>query len=287
MAIVNGNMQGANTVIASASLLRWIACFMIFFHHYLKSIGIISSYGFSPITAIGTFCCLAGVFANSRSNTSLTWLQKKFFRIMVPAWIISLPMLGLNMLIQAKAKSIGSVIMEIAGLQFFVIPLFEAMWFVTFILGLYVAVYLSGLLEKLRPILLLVLCAAQFYLFDTFGALDYLHGWKLAFWIALFYGGYITAPTILAVLRKADEYLSTKWMPVPGQRLPAFPDLTYYFYLAHPPILYLLTKIPKLSKEATFFSAIVISIVACVVVQILDRRINRLFRPFLIPATQS
>ena len=260
---------GARTIV-SATLLRWLACSMIFFHHYLKSIGQISNYGLSPIIAIGIFCLLAGAFSQSRINDTVGWLRKKIFRILVPAWIIGIPMLVLNMVVQAKPKGFFSVVMELIGLQFFVTPLFEATWFVTLILGLYLAVFLSGLAKKGRLALLALLCLMLYLVMNTWGTLEYLLGGKLAFWIIAFFMGYMLSNQTKNGLRAVDRWLNNRLAHRSYPPIPPIPDVTYYFYLVHPPVLYLLSRAAHFSPETCFFWGVFVSMTASFVVEKVD-----------------
>ncbi len=131
------------------SLVRIGAMLWIFTYHFLVMLDIARSPFFRSIYAIMVFCFLSGYFSTNIQTAPHKWILKRYFRIMVPYWIVMVIMVIANYFVQYKQTTIAEIFIILSGGSLFVTdPLYIISWFITLILLLYATVYVYALIPS-------------------------------------------------------------------------------------------------------------------------------------------
>ena len=131
-------------------LIRFLAILLIYLHHYCKTIGIVYTYNMAAVLGIFLFVFISSyltVAVSSPENNPISWLKRKFLKILLPYWLIFHVLLVINFFLQFKKYKYLTYPYELIGLQLFIHPLYDATWFISYILIFYAiiaAVYLIG-----------------------------------------------------------------------------------------------------------------------------------------------
>ena len=252
-------------------IIRFLAISLIFLHHYCKTIGVVNNYDLAAVIGIALFVFISGYLALAASTPDrrpLHWFLRKFFKILIPYWLIFHPLIVLNSILHFKHYNIHNYLFELLGLQLFIEPLYDATWFITYILILYLVIALSQLLKKLKLIILpafLITTTYLIYQFTTFSYLkDNLFAWALCFFVG----------SVLGQRYKIRDffYLSKKFTLTPLLEFSS--RIGYTFYLIHGPILFSMNKLLTKQPELLFLISVSLTIIFANCVEKLASRIN-------------
>jgi hypothetical protein len=119
-----------------ASVARIAATFCIFAFHFLHLEGLPQHR--LDFGALLTFSFLSGYFADARRGSRRVWFAKRYFSVMIPHWLVIVPVLIANAVEQYKPVTpTTAVITVLGGNMFLVNPVYVITWYVTFVLLLY------------------------------------------------------------------------------------------------------------------------------------------------------
>ncbi|WP_300463396.1 acyltransferase family protein [Desulfobacula sp.] len=158
------------------SCLRILATAGIFFFH------ILGLYGFDnrgiDFFSIIIFCFLSGYLLHSVKLNSFGWLKSRFLSIMIPYWLVIVPVLIINRIISYKETTVlGDFITLLGGNMFLRTKVYVIAWYITFVLLLYAFVYVQSFFENplLKVLIWMVglfifgIILNKFYYFMSFG----------------------------------------------------------------------------------------------------------------------
>lgn len=130
----------SNQTISNVSgVARISSTFGIFLFHTLGLHGIYNKN--IDFICITIFCALSGLYIPEK--TDQFWIKKKFINIMLPYWIIIIPIIIINRIVSYKETSIAKDVFTIFGLNLFIKnPVYVICWYITFILLLYSSAYI-------------------------------------------------------------------------------------------------------------------------------------------------
>ena len=129
------------------SLLRLVATGAIFIFHYLGLFGY-PRYRID-FFAILVFCFLSGYLAKVDKSDRAEWFIKKYFDIMVCYWIVIVPVIITNEIVEYKnINFLDGFLTFFGGNLFLEDPLYVIAWYVTFVLILYSYLYMESFLDS-------------------------------------------------------------------------------------------------------------------------------------------
>ncbi len=132
---------------AYLSLARIIATAGIFLFHVYSLLGI-DNKGIDT-ASISIFCFLSGYLSFGIQDNPSTWLCKRTIKLMIPYWIIITPVILINRVISFKEATLLSDIMAFLGFNLFVKnPIYLISWYITFVLLLYVFLFIFFIQNK-------------------------------------------------------------------------------------------------------------------------------------------
>ncbi len=224
-----------------ASIIRIISCLIIFIYHYGSLYGIkmylIDNY------AIAMFLFISGYFSNQKSN-NIKWLIQRFKAIMIPFWLVILPIIIINVFYKYKAATFAENLIVILGGAFFLTnPLYVISWFITLIIFLYISLIIFCLsTDKVYKFIVFIIFLTCFYYIDMY------------LYYSSFYLGYILRQIRKERLSDTDE----KYFKL-NEILFIIQNYCYSFFLIHGGILLLSIKILKIPPVASFIASFAIT----------------------------
>ncbi len=239
------------------SIARLLATFGIFIFHFQ------GLYGYSryklDFYAILIFCFLSGYLARIDKKARYKWLITRYFGIMVPYWLVIIPVFLANEIVEYKHISFFEYIVSFAGGNMFLHnPLYVIAWYVTFVLLLYLYVFIESFF---RSYPLVVCMAVSFFIFSYFFGEGY---YFVAFVIGLRLSGWYPAKD-----RVQDSlmYNISSWMFV-CQRY------CYSFFLIHGASILFFVKVVNSPSTTTFINSLFLSIVLSIVIYHIGKPIS-------------
>ena len=144
------------------SLLRLIATLGIFTYHFTTLFGKTVDGVF--LISIYIFCFLTGYLSYSIYRRPLNWLLRRFYSIMIPYWFIIIPALLINRMISYKETSLAKDIVSLLGGSLFIDDrVYMISWYITFVLLLYLFVFMRSQAKKTIQSFLIWLLAILFF----------------------------------------------------------------------------------------------------------------------------
>ena len=126
------------------SILRLIATAGIFLFHILGIYNLNNKY--IDFISILIFCFLSGFLGAKVDVQPHKWIVKRFFSIMIPYWLIIIPVVIINRIIHYKNTTIFMDLITIAGGNLFLKnPVYVIAWYITFVLLLYLFLYIKSI----------------------------------------------------------------------------------------------------------------------------------------------
>jgi len=240
------------------SILRIFATIWIFIFHYLVMMGIKPSY-FSSFYAISGFCFLSGYFAVTNSPNN--WIIRRYFRIMLPYWIVMVAIMAINYLMPYKKVTfIDGLISLMGGSLFLNDPLYIISWFITLILILYLSVYLFSITPV--PVNFMVLLGTLYFLSSIKHA---------ALYMIIFYTGFFLSKFEFKNKRpKPVRFRSEKLNKI----LYSTQKFSYCFFLVHAAVLHLFMRTLRDGKIHIFVFSFLLSILSALILYELDQVIR-------------
>jgi len=151
----NRPMTMRQTFSVAASFARIFATACIFIYHGLGQLGL-NNHGLDFI-AILIFCFLSGYFLLGSDVQPLEWFCKRIFSIMLPYWFIIVPAVTINRLVLYKDTSVVEDLVTVLGGNLFLKnPVYVIGWYITFMLILYLIIYVTLLLKSNKSMILVV-----------------------------------------------------------------------------------------------------------------------------------
>ena len=135
------------------SLARLTAVFGIFLYHYTDLSGIYL-YPFDYYS-ISIFCFLSGFFLNAAKDARVKWAIKRYLGIMVPYWLVIIPVFIANHIFQYKndLTFTSYFVTVFFGNMFLSDPLYVIAWYITFVLLLYAYAFVESFLGSNKKII--------------------------------------------------------------------------------------------------------------------------------------
>jgi len=145
------------------SIARLIAISMIFIYHFLAHSGKdthdLDFYGILIFSFLSGYLIKIG-----NDNRRIVWAINRYFSIMIPYWLVIIPMVIVNQILQYKpATAISTITTVLGGNLFLTNPVNVTAWYITFVLILYAFALLHSLCSSLQKIVLVIVGALFFY----------------------------------------------------------------------------------------------------------------------------
>jgi peptidoglycan/LPS O-acetylase OafA/YrhL len=242
---------------AIVGMAKIYACFAIFIHHYLKTIRSINEYTVSVIVGISIFLFVSGYITAVKNNFSSKWLARRISKIYIPYLIIIIPLILLNVITGHKNVDYNQILIEIIGGSLFVHkPFYEATWFVTFILILYIIVYLSNSISSYKELLMILLLSIFILCMANVQHVYFVKNIYIIYWVIVYFTGFISGKFIFKCISLSEKnaYFDQK------NTIATLSKYSLEFYLLHGPVLFFLYNIIKLDKENLFLLSIIFTI---------------------------
>lgn len=129
------------------SVARLFATMCIFLFHSFEFINVYNRW--LDFVGILIFCFLSGYLSSIKSKDPHRWMLDKYFQIMIPYWMVVIPLIVTNRIIgYKKATFISDLVALIGGNMFSENSIFVIGWYITFVLLLYLYIYLSSFTKK-------------------------------------------------------------------------------------------------------------------------------------------
>ena len=252
----------SNTIQLWPSLVRIGAMLWIFIFHYLIMLDV-ACYPFSEsMYPIMIFCFLSGYFSTTINVAPQKWIVKRYFRIMVPYWIVMVTMIIVNYYVQYKKTTPVEITIILSGGSLFLHdPLYIISWFITLILLLYATVYLYTLIRSPYKWLFL---AIAFYLSLQKPYATY---YFVSFFLGFFFRKQLDKKDrISAEKSRFSVKISSFFFKIQAY--------TYCFFLVHGAALHLFIKMLKGQPVKIFFLSFVLSGISSVFLYEADKVIR-------------
>lgn len=250
-------LDSRNDKIIWIGLLRIVATFLIFLYH-LQGLYKAPQYSLDTIALIILLFISGYLIMPGTGKLPDRWLQRRFFRILIPYWLIMPFVIVANEIYQYKEISIVEYIISYLGGGLFLgNTIYVINWFITFILICYLFAYLI----YNKHILLQVLLSCIFCLVFCF-RFKWLIIYAFSFCLGFFYGKYfkndITAAKSKASINQWDTIIVI------------IQDYTYYFFLLHAGVLQFFFKIIVFDKFKCFIVSLILTSLLCVPYRIVN-----------------
>ena len=212
--------------------------------------------------AILIYCFLSGYLVNVNRSDRLAWVVRHYLAIMIPYWIVIVPVMIANHVFQYKSVSpLMLVITVLGGNLFLTNPLYVIGWYISFVILLYTYAFFESLFDS-RPILILSCMAIGVIVFVFWIGLVYyfvafLAGLRISAWTS---GWHKVGRSIIG--KKVADILFV------GQRY------CYSFFLIHGPVLIFFVKKTSFSMPSLFLLSFLLSAVLSVVLYTASKRIQ-------------
>ena len=244
------------------SLVRIAAMLWIFIYHYLVMLDIEHYPFFRSIYAVMVFCFLSGYFSITIKSAPHKWILKRYFRIMIPYWIVMVTMIMANCYVQYKQTTILDTLIILSGGSLFLSdPLYIISWFITLILLLYATVYLYTVIPSPFKFVFLALA---FYLFSLKA---YASCYFISFFLGLFFRKNLDKNNRISASKSTfSRKVATSFFKIQGY--------SYCFFLVHGAVLHLFVKMMMGQPVKIFLLSFVLSGVSSVFLYEADKMIR-------------
>lgn len=123
------------------SISRIVATLLIFIYHALGLMKMPNNH--LDTAAVTVFCFLTGFLVGKTND--IDWLKRRVLGILLPYWIVIIPVLVANKLTGYKDVTLAQEVVTLIGGNLFLDnPVYVIAWYVTFVLILYCIVYLQS-----------------------------------------------------------------------------------------------------------------------------------------------
>jgi hypothetical protein len=232
-----------------ASVARIAATFSIFVFHFLHLEGLPQHR--LDFGALLTFSFLSGYFSDARRGSRGAWFAKRYFSVMIPHWLVIVPVLIANAVEHYKPVTATTALITVLGGNMFLVnPLYVITWYVTFVLLLYSYALADSFLHGSARWLL---AAAGLLLFGV--ELGRYH-----YYIAFLLGLLMQSLPVGQARRSAE--------PSPlSLRLFAWQRFCYPFFLTHGAVLLAFVQKTELGGARLFAIALAISALSAIALE--------------------
>lgn len=267
-------MAGRPSIIIS--MLRLFACFMIFCHHYLKTIGAIKHYTLSVVVACGVFTFISGYLTYKNERPPGKWLKDQLIKIYIPFLLIIVPLIVFCYVTGFKQVSFSHIIVELGGGSLFLDKaVLEQGWYITFIMGTYLVAYATKKELLINRTITCLSASFAYYCVLVFTAgPEYITKQRLLVWIFCYFLGFVVATAgekFAASTERIYEYLK---LPNEVNRFIYRISLyAFAFFLVHPIPLNLFYKILKFNPETTLIMSLISSMILGYLLQNISARL--------------
>lgn len=165
------------------SIMRIAATLSIFVFHFL---GLINHYQYQlDIYAIIIFSFLSGYLGKPGKNRT-EWLKKRYIKIMIPYWIVIIPVIIATSISGYKPITFYRVIGAIFGFNMFITnPIYVISWYITFILLLYLYAFIESLYNEFYYIIICMISGLV-----VFGYFFHESYYFIAFFLGIRFSGF-------------------------------------------------------------------------------------------------
>lgn len=204
--------------------------------------------------SILVFCFLSGYLSCEVGQNPTQWLIQRVYKILLPYWIVIIPVLLINRIISYKDTSIiGDVITILGGNMFLDKKVYVIAWYITFVLLLYIFIYFQSFFKGI----VLTTIAWIIGLFVFTAILDKLY-YFVSFGIGFFISKLIIPPNKI-------DYKKFIF----SQILYVLQKYCYSFFLIHGGVLLFLFHILKLDFVHSFLIGFLLSIMGTIILSFL------------------
>lgn len=247
-----------STILFSLGIIRISATIGIFLFHILGLYKLNNTH--IDFICISAFCflSLSGYFIPAQENLNIQWIKKKFLKILIPYWIVIIPVITINNITQYKNTTLFQDFLTLSGLSLFVDnPIYVISWYITYILLLYLSIYF---IESAKNInikiinIIITIFIFKFLLHKEY----YFYFFILAYYIKNF------------SLKKETNYQLSNNLILKTQ------NLCYHFFLIHGGIVLLLSFL----FDNIFFTILIgfaISYTGAIILQYFSKNIIKFF----------
>ena len=251
------------------SIARIVATGGVFTYHTLAILeidvsdflGFGSNYYVIGIFSLMTFCFLSGYLSYfGVRRQPLNWLCRRISTIMIPYWIVIIPVVLVNHIIQYKETTLLMDIVTVLGGNLFLdSPLYVIAWYITLVNLFYLFVFLLSLSKKVA--LKLMTWALGLICFCYLLSMT---GFFVAFALGYFGARIIPPPT------KDFSRMDTQ-----DRMLFYVQDKCYAFFLIHGGVLILLFVKLEMTGYSLFWWGLLVTSIGAVILQKISRLLIR------------
>jgi len=249
------------------SFLRSIAVFLIFLHHYCKTVFLLNQYTLAPVLAIAIFVFVSGFLSRRKIVDPFRWIVKRIFRILLPYWILFNLLVVMNLVLGFRPYDYSNYFFELLGLQLFVRPFYEATWFISYILILYFIVFVVSFF-RYHIFLLLIFSILSAFFISKFTVLPFVTFSRLIFWQVFFVFGYLLAG--FGVVDLVEKFYVSICSSYFCEFFNSFNAIVYYFYLLHGPFLFFFFDVLRVGPEFSFVLSFIFTILCSLLFKKVD-----------------
>jgi hypothetical protein len=240
------------TITIWPSATRIIATFLVFLYHYLSLKGVLKHYpelDKNGYTICALFLFISGYYSNISKYSPHKWIVKRTIGILIPYWIIIIPVLAANAAYLYKpALPWEYAVILLGGSMFLANPVYVISWFITLIIILYLTVYLTTIARGAYKAVPGVCC---FLLLHTF-----LHMADVLFFS--FAAGYLL--NLFTTKEPAKTLQDSPAYRYAACKLFAVQAYCYSFFLIHGAVLIVATKLFAIHDVVTPVAAIAVTV---------------------------
>ncbi|WP_028571765.1 acyltransferase family protein [Desulfonatronum lacustre] len=245
-----------------ASILRIFATILIFVFHYR---GLSKLPNDIPIDKIGitTFLLLSGYFSFQPNIPPASWLIKRIKQIMIPYWSVISIVLLVNEIVGYKTTDFFTAIIIFFGGSLFVKdPVYVISWFITYILILYICLFIYLLIDNIFLKLVFIVFSAICLNFA--GIKNYLYFFS-------FYAGYF----VHAFFKLNFNGTSNKLLNKINYILYQIQGHSYSFFLLHGAILKLVFGVFMFRGTMAFMISFLMTSTVSIFHKIISEKIEK------------
>ncbi|MCJ7604302.1 MAG: hypothetical protein MUO63_22720 [Desulfobulbaceae bacterium] len=234
------------TLSAFVSFARIGATACIFVYHALGQLGL-NNRGIDFISIL-IFCFLSGYLSYGCEVQPLKWFYKRIFSIMLPYWFIIIPAVIINRLVLYKDTTIVKDLITVFGGNLFLTnPIYVIGWYITFVLLLYIFLFINALFKK-KIILRLFFWMFGFLYFGMLLGMQYYY---IAFAIGFLSSQIIPPSKEEAVAAAQNNYINKLLFTLQSR--------CYAFFIVHGGVLLFLSYYLRLPGISLFLLGVVVS----------------------------
>ncbi len=240
------------------SVARLTATGAIFLFHYL---GLLEYDQYRlDFFAIMTFCFLSGYLIKIDKKARHEWAIMRYFGIMVPYWLVIIPVMVVNEVIQYKTVSPAEYVVTLFGGNLFLEnPLYVLAWYVTFVLILYAYIFAESFFRSYMVVICRLIGAVIFVFLFRKGF------YFIAFFVGIFMSGRQRSESDIGGDRRIGDV--SLWLFV-AQRY------CYSFFLVHGAVLLFFVKKTNVSEIVLFSVSFFLSAVLSVAVYMTSKLLH-------------